>query len=242
MATVRRTQSAASAEDGMLLVGVAMMSGVLLLMGLGLLALVGRDGLTMRHRLERQHLRQLAHGALDVAAATLADVSFDDALSGRVRASAGDAVAVTSYELAGGRVIELRAETAWLTCGRTSSCTTADRRRVTAARPWGQANPQWAVVLQGLASRWWPGVWHRGSVVVVWVGDDAREVDGDPMADDATGPLTGQGIVRLHAVAYGMAGGRAAVEAELLRYCETREPECQPGIELSGRLDVDDEM
>ena len=43
MATVRRTQSAASAEDGMLLVGVAMMSGVLLLMGLGLLALVGRD-------------------------------------------------------------------------------------------------------------------------------------------------------------------------------------------------------
>lgn len=242
MATVKTRQRAVSAEAGMLLVGVAMISGVLLLMGLGLLSLAGRDGLIMRHRLERQHLRQLAHGALDVAAATLADVSFDDALGGRVRAAGGDSVEVTSYELAGGRMVELRAETAWLTCGRTSSCTTADRRRVTAARPWGQANPQWAVVMQGLASRWWPGVWHRGSVVVVWVGDDAREVDGDPMADDVAEPLTGQGIVRLHAVAYGVAGGREAVEAELLRHCEFRQPECRAGLELSGRLEVDDEM
>jgi len=242
MATMKARPCAVSAEAGTLLVGVALMAGVLLLMGLGLLALAGREGLTMRHRLERQHLRQLAHGALDIAAATLADVSFDDALGGRVRAAAGDAVGVTAYEMAGGRVVELRAETAWLTCGRRSSCTTADRRRVTATRPWGRANPQWAVVLQGLASRWWPGVWHRGSVVVVWVGDDAREVDGDPVADDATGPLTGHGIVRLHAVAYGVAGGRAAVEAELLRYCEPREPDCQSGIELSGRLEVDDEM
>lgn len=239
---MKTRHSACSDEAGMLLVGVAVMSGVLLVVGLGVLALAGRDGLIMRHRLERQHLRQLAHGALDVAAATLADVSFDDALNGRVRAVAGDSVAVTSYNLAGGRVVDLRAETAWLTCGRTSSCTTADRRRVTAARPWGQANPQWAVVMQGLASRWWPGVWHRGSVVVVWVGDDAREIDGDPTADDATDPLTGQGIVRLHAVAYGVAGGRAAVEAELLRHCEPREPECQPGLELSGRLEVDDEL
>lgn len=229
-------------ESGIVLVVVVMMAGLLLLAGLGLLALTGRDTLTMRHRLERQHLRHLAYGSLQVAAAALADSSFHAALQGDVRALASDPSTVTSYALAHDRMVDILSETAWLTCGRRSTCSDADRRRATSVRPWGPRNPRWVIVMQGPASRWWSGAWHRGSCVVVWVGDDPREVDGDPATDDETGPATGQGIVRLYAIAYGVSGGREAIEAELIRYCEASQTECQTGIELSGLREVNSEL
>jgi hypothetical protein len=226
----------------MVLVVVVLVAGLLLLSGLGLVALAGRDMLTTRHRVERQHLRHLAYGALHVAATSLADSSFHEVLRGNIRVAASDPGTVASYSLTADLVVDLRSETAWLTCGRSTPCTDADRRRTTTARPWGARNPRWVTVLQGPASRWWPGVWHRGSVVVVWAGDDAREADGDPARDDAAGPATGQGIVRLYAVAYGVSGGRQAVEAELIRYCEATVADCQTGFELSGLREVNSEL
>jgi hypothetical protein len=226
----------------MVLVAVMLMAGLLSMAGLGMLALAGRDTLITRHRLEQQHLRHLAYGALHLAAAALTDASFHDALRGDVRLQGSDPSTVTSYALMPDRVVELSSDTAWLTCGRRSLCSDADRRRTTTARPWGPRNPRWVIVLQGPASRWWPGAWHRGSVVVVWIGDDAREVDGDPARDDSTGPATGQGMVRLYAMAYGVSGGRQAIEAELIRYCEPSQAECQTGLELSGQREVNSEL
>lgn len=229
-------------DSGMVLVAVMLIAGLLSMAGLGMLALAGRDTMLMRHRSERHHLRHLAYGALHIAAAELADVSFHEALGGQVRLTNSDRSAVTTYPLSPDRVIDLPRETAWLTCGRATACSETDRRRTTIVRPWGSRNPRWVVVLQGPVSRWWPGSWHRGSVVVVWVGDDAREVDGDPAADDPTGPATGQGIVRLYAVAYGVSGGRQGIEAELIRYCEASQSGCQRGFELSGLREVNSEI
>lgn len=226
----------------MVLVVVTVVAGLLLLSGLGLVALAGRDMLTMRHRVERQHLRHLAYGALHVAATALATSSFHEVLRGNIRTAAGDPASVASYALTLDIIVDVRSETAWLTCGRRTSCTDTDRRRTTMTRPWGPRNPQWVVVMQGPSSRWWPGAWHRGSVVVVWAGDDAREIDGDPAHDDEAGPATGQGIVRLYAVAYGVSGGRQAVEAELIRYCEATVAHCQTGCELSGVREVNSEL
>ena len=229
-------------ESGMVLVTVILIAGLLSVAGLGLLALAGRDTMLMRHRSERHHLRHLAYGALHIAAAALADTSFHEALRGQVRLTNSDRSTVTTYTLSPDRVIHLPRETAWLTCGRATTCSETDRRRTTTVRPWGTRNPRWVIVMQGPVSRWWPGPWHRGSIVVVWVGDDAREVDGDPAADDLTAPAMGQGIVRLYAVAYGVSGGRQGIEAELIRYCEASQPACQTGFELAGIREVNSEL
>lgn len=229
-------------ESGVVLVAVTLLGGLLLLAGLGLIALGGRDLLTMRHRFERQHLRHLTYGALQLVATAVAHGPVADALRGNIRAPGSDPASVVAYTLTHDRVINLPRETAWLTCGRSTPCTETDRRRVSTARPWGPGNPRWVIVLQGPASRWWSGPWHRGSLVVVWAGDDAREVDGDPSRDDATGPATGQGVLRLYAVAYGVSGGRHAIESELVRYCDSSQTGCQPGGELSSLREVDGEL
>jgi hypothetical protein len=51
--------------------------------------------------------------------------------------------------------------------------------------------------------------------IVAWVGDDARETDGDPLRDGAAGQ--GRDIVRVRAEAFGPRGARHAVEADVIR-------------------------
>jgi hypothetical protein len=70
--------------------------------------------------------------------------------------------------------------------------------------------------------------------VVVWIGDDARETDGDPSLDGAGGGQEGRYVVRARAEAFGPRGGRRVIEAELSRSCVTTETgdECLPGSRI----------
>jgi hypothetical protein len=55
--------------------------------------------------------------------------------------------------------------------------------------------------------------------VIVWVGDDPLENDGQPLVDGDTsgGANPGKGLLQLLAHAYGPAGARRVVEATLMR-------------------------
>ena len=55
-----------------------------------------------------------------------------------------------------------------------------------------------------------------GGYLAVWVADDGREEDGDPLADAEADENSGHGIVRVRAEAFGPAGARRAIEAELV--------------------------
>jgi hypothetical protein len=68
--------------------------------------------------------------------------------------------------------------------------------------------------------------------LAVWIADDGRETDGDP-STDAASDQAGHGIVRVHAEAYGVAGSRRAIQAELARICPDPH-NCLPGIRVQS--------
>jgi hypothetical protein len=71
--------------------------------------------------------------------------------------------------------------------------------------------------------------------LVVWIADDAREGDGNPLADAIEADDPGHGIVRVRAEAFGASGSRRAIEAELVRVCPAdNESGCLPGIRVQS--------
>jgi hypothetical protein len=67
--------------------------------------------------------------------------------------------------------------------------------------------------------------------LAVWIADDPREQDGNPLVDAASGD-SGHGIVRVHAEAFGLAGARRVIEAEVERVCQGSP--CGSGIRVQS--------
>ena len=125
--------------------------------------------------------------------------------------------------------------TAWATCGQPGTCSEADRSAITAARPWGPNNPSWRVFGHGRLDRLVPGGDGLPPIVlVVWVGDDPAELDGDPFTDSGVGPggerRPGGCVLAVRAEAFGPRFSHAAVLALVAR----REPgpACGQGARL----------
>jgi hypothetical protein len=70
--------------------------------------------------------------------------------------------------------------------------------------------PVWHLFAHAPLNRIVPGVSADSPYVVVWVADDADEVDGDPSSDS-------NDVVEIHAEAFGVRGGKRAVEVTLYR-------------------------
>jgi hypothetical protein len=118
-------------------------------------------------------------------------------------------------------------------CGHEAACTEAELASFTTERPWGPNNPRWQPVgfvsLDGLDPGP-PGV--PVVVVVVWVGDDPAELDGDPMRDtepaaDGT-RAPGACVVAVRAEGFSARGAHRTVTAAVGR----PGPGCWP----AGRL------
>jgi hypothetical protein len=180
-------------------------------------------------------LLNAAEAALDLAARELAHVDIDDVLGGVTPSALVDG-APGPRDVAPGLTIDLHVLTNRLTCGRADPCTDAQVQQATVERPWGVNNPRWRLfVHQALQS---PGLPRQPPplYVVVWIGDDAREDDGNPNADGAGAPGEGRYIVRAHAEAFGPRGGRRAIEAELRRVCSAGPggEACLPGSRVQS--------
>ena len=82
------------------------------------------------------------------------------------------------------------------------SCTAAQLDAVTVSRPWGVNNARW----QRYASGWLIDLTPRRDAphvyVIVWVGDDPLETDGDPLTDDPDPDAPGHDAVLIRAVGY----------------------------------------
>jgi hypothetical protein len=72
--------------------------------------------------------------------------------------------------------------------------------------------------------------------VVVWIGDDAREIDGNSENDDEGAGQEGRYVVRARAESFGSRGARHAIEAELARMCtgEGAGELCRPGVRVQS--------
>ena len=136
-----------------------------------------------------------ADGAIEIASHELLAVADVNALlAGRVLSAFVDGPPAGSRHLGDGTAVDLNQVTAAAN---------------TEPRPWGANNPVWRLFAYG-----WLG---PRMYVVVWVGDDAAENDGDPSIDGGGSANPGAGILALRAEAFGVGGAHKVLEAAVRR-------------------------
>ena len=204
-------------EPGSALIAATMATALLLTLGSGLILIAVTEARLAWHSHASAATLYAAEAALERAAQDLwATPDWDAALRGASTSAFIDGPPVGARAV-GGTVVDLPALTNELRCGR-SVCAEADIAAFTAERPWGRNNPRWQLYLWGRLSALLPGAAAADDAyLLVWVGDDPNERDGDPLRDGAAPDEAGHGIVQLTAHAYGPGGIRRMLEATVSR-------------------------
>lgn len=223
-------------DRGIALIMVVLATAFLSALGMGLLLAVFMDRLATGNRAGSVAMLYAAEAAIELTARDLAQIEdWDRVLAGDRLSTFTDGAAAGVRDLPGGGAVDLTRATNMLNCGRTTTCTTAQMNASSRERPWGPNNPRWQLFAYGPMQQVPQIARPAACYLAVWVADDGREQDGDPMTDAADGLLPGHGIVRVRAEAFGLAGARRAIEAELLRICPAGQgPGCRPGIRVQS--------
>lgn len=142
-------------------------------------------------------------------------------LNGSVRSAFVDGSPTGSRSLGDGSRIDLDEIVNLANCLKPTACTNAEMNATTAERPWGVNNPRWHPYAYGSLG----GLMGTNTVgpvpyVVVLMGDDPSENDGDPAQDGlevggAANP--GLGVLLLRAEAFGLRGSHRVSEATVAR-------------------------
>jgi hypothetical protein len=223
-------------QRGVALIMVILVTLFLSALGLGVILAVFMDRLASGNMAGSVAMFYAADAGIELAARELArrpdwsavligaDLStFTDGPAGGVRA------------IPGGGTIDLNLATNMLNCGRSTNCTLAQMDANSRDRPWGANNPRWQLFAFGPMRQFAPLLRPAPCYLAVWIGDDGREQDGDPLSDAQEVEDPGHGIVRVHAEVFGVGGSRRAIEAELARVCPAEgESGCLPGIRVQS--------
>ena len=190
---------------------VILVTSFLSALGLGLMLAVFMDRLATGNMAGSVAMLYAADAGIELAARDLARrADWDAVLTGAERSSFTDGAAGGVRAIPGGGAVDLTAATNMLNCGRPTNCTPAQMNANSRERPWGANNPRWQLFAYGpMRAVHGAGRGPPPCYLAVWVADDGREEDGDPLADAAEDDEPGHGIVRVHAEVFG-AGGLAA--------------------------------
>jgi hypothetical protein len=194
-----------STEAGSALVLALMATAVVLALGSALTLVAINETAVSASFVRGQETAYLAEAAIARATVELdAIADWSAVLSGAATSSLTDGTGDGS-RAAGGVEVDLSAATAAL-------------NRIAASRPFGANNPRWGLFVWGAAERFT----SSGSMgyIAVWVADDPREQDDDPLTDG--GGEAGRGVLLLTAQAFGPGGIRRMVEAVVVRTTPTQ--------------------
>jgi hypothetical protein len=226
-------------QRGIALIMVTLVTAFLSALGMGLILAIFMDRLATGNMSASVAMLYAADAAIELAARDLSQVpDWNAVLNGSTRASFTDGAPAGVRAIPGGGAIDLTASTNNLNCGRPTACTAAQMNANSRERPWGANNPRWRLYAFGPMEQL--AQWSRppACYLVVWIADDGREEDGDPLAD-ASEEEPGYEIVRVHAEVFGQAGSRRVIEAELARACRGSEAAaCLPGIRVQSWQEV----
>jgi len=225
-----------TSQRGIALIMVVLVTAFLSALGLGLLLAVFMDRLATGNMANSVAMLYAADAAIEIAARDLAQLDdWDVVLSGTERSRFTDGAAGGVRGLPGGGSVDLTVATNMLNCGKATTCTAAQLVANSKERPWAANNPRWRLFAHGPMEQLSQFARPAPCYLVLWVADDGRELDGNPLADEAVEDAPGHGIVRVHAEAYGPAGSRRAIDAELTRVCPAGEAAgCLPGIRVQS--------
>lgn len=220
-------------DRGAALVAALIVMAIISAMGLGLALTTTLEPLAAANYEANRSVRLAAEAGVAIAAHELAGVAdWNLVLTGHAGTSALELGNIV-VNLPDGSLAGLEELTARATCGRPGACSDIERSAFTAGRPWGPNNPRWRVFGHGRLDRLIPeGAGLPPIVVVVWVGDDPADVDGDPLADSGVGP-GGEGrpggcVLAVRAEAFGPRFAHRTVVATVARPA--------PGCGLGARL------
>ncbi len=164
-----------------------------------------------------------AQAGLAVAIHELAGIAdWNLVLSGQVRSTILQSSIDARLTLPDGTQADAGSLTNVANCGHTAACTNAELNAFTTDRPWGPNNPRWQVFGHGrLDQLVSDGVAPPPSEVIVWVGDDPAELDGDPLHDSQSDPdgtrRPGAGIILLRAEGFGIRAAHRVVTVTVSR-------------------------
>lgn len=206
-------------ERGVALV-VALLAMLLMsALGAALVLITASETLIAGRFRQAQQALDAADAALERAVGDLAMApDWNGLLDGSVRSSFVDGAPDGPRTIDGGAAVDLTAVRNLASCGRTSACSIAEMDRISPARPWGANNPRWRLYAYGPLERLLPpGVVESPFYVVVLVGDDPAETDGDPLHDGLGKANPGAGVLALRAEAFGPRGVHAVAEMTVAR-------------------------
>jgi hypothetical protein len=222
---------------GVALVLAILVTSFLTAIGLGLALMVMMDQLATGNMRGSVAMLYAADAAIELAARDLSQLGdWSAALRGDSRSTFSDGEPSGLRIIPGGGTLDLTEAANRLNCSRASPCTEAEMDANSRERPWGPNNARWRLYAYGPMSNIVQLARPADCYVLVWVADDGREADADPLADGGEDE-PGHGIVRLRAEAYGAAGTRRTVEAELARQCLAGPPGpggCRMGIRVQS--------
>lgn len=219
---------------GIALVLAILVTSFLTAIGLGLALIVMMDRLATGNLRGSVAMLYAADAVIELAARDLSQLeNWNVALTGHSRSTFSDGAPSGSRLIPGGGTVDLTAVTNQLNCGRASSCSDAQMDANTKERPWGPNNARWRLYAYGPMGNIVQFARPADCYLLVWVADDSREADGDALSD-ANEDEPGHGVLRLRAEAYGAAGTRRALEAELIRQCLPEAGPCRPRIRVQS--------
>ena len=224
-----------SNERGIALIMVVLITTFLSALGVGLMMAIFMDRLATGNLAGSVALLYAADAGIQLAARDLSRADDWNAVLAGIELSAfTDGLPAGVRGIPGGGAVDLIAATNQLNCGKATACTSAQMNANSRERPWGPNNPRWTLFAYGPTTQLTELTRPAPCYLAVWIADDVREQDGDA-AVDAAGDEEGHGIVRVHAEAFGLAGSRRVIEAELARICPGGDPGgCLPGIRVQS--------
>ena len=222
-----------SSQRGIALILVVLATSFLSALGLGIALAVFLDRLASGNLRGSIAMLYAADSGIELAARDLARQDWPSSLSGDMPGSLADGLPGGVRAIPGGGAIDLTGITNMLNCGKATTCTEAQINATSKERPWGANNPRWALFLYGPLTDVVQVFRPAAGYLAVWIADDHREEDDDPLADADAGDR-GHGILRVRAEAWGPMGSRRAIAAELARICTPDLGECLPGIRVQS--------
>jgi Tfp pilus assembly protein PilX len=139
-------------------------------------------------------------------------------LSGSSKSALVDGAPTGTRTLADGSVLNLAEVLNMANCQKTTTCSATDLTAVTVERPWGPNNPTWQLFAYGPLNTVLPqGGINSPYYVIVMVGDDPSENDGDPLHDGVSQTNPGSGVLAMRAEAFGPRGSHKVVELTVAR-------------------------
>jgi hypothetical protein len=209
-------------EDGAAVILAVMASGLLLAAGTAIVLTTTVESSIASAFRGRYEVLYAADAGLELAISDLRNVTdWSPILSGLARSVFVDGSPSGSRVLADGSTIDLGQVVSLANCQKPVGCTVSEMNAVTIERPWGSNNPRWQPYLYGrVSSLVGSGTANSSAYVVVLVGDDPSENDGDPALDGVSVggvPNPGLGVLLFRAEAFGVRGAHRMLETTLAR-------------------------